>query len=51
MTVDIVPQKASCVFMSVVIKHYEGIIMHYECLIMHYKCGLHRKCYPGGRVF
>ena len=31
MTVDIVHQKASCVFMSVVIKHYEGIIMHYEC--------------------
>ena len=31
MTVDIVSQKASCVFMSVVMKHYEGIIMHYEC--------------------
>ena len=31
MTVDIVPQKASCVFMSVVIKQYVGIIMHCKC--------------------
>ena len=34
MTVDIVPQKVSSVFMSVVTKHYEGIIMHYEFLAL-----------------
>ena len=33
MTIDIVHQEALCVFMRVVMKHY-------ECVIMHYKCGL-----------
>ncbi len=31
MTVDIMHQKALCVFISVVIKHYKRIIIHSEC--------------------
>ncbi len=30
MAVDTAHQRALCVFMSVVIKHYECIIIHYE---------------------
>ena len=32
MTVDRPHQKALCVFVSVVVKHYECIVINYDCL-------------------
>lgn len=31
MTDDILHQKALCLFVSVIIKHYECITVHYDC--------------------